>query len=104
MALDELYQILSAVYPTAYWSFPEGEAPKMPFITYFEESSDNFGADNKVYFHRKRISVELMTRTKNPTAEANLEAAFDSHDIYWNKTETHLDDEDVFEVIYDLEV
>ena len=104
MALDELYLILSAVYPTAYWSFPEGEAPAMPFITYFEESSDNFAADNKVYHHRKNISVELMTKTKNPTAEANLEAAFDSHDIYWNKTETHLDDEDAFEVIYSLEV
>lgn len=104
MPLNELYTILSAVYPTAYFSFPEDNAPPMPFITYFEESSDNFGADDKVYHHRKRISVELLTKTKDPTAEANIEAAFDSNDIYWEKTETHLDDEDAFEVIYNVEV
>lgn len=104
MELDELYEILSAVYPTAYWSFPEGEAPAMPFLTYFENSSDNFGADNKVYHHRKRISVELYTKTKDTAAEDAVEAALDAAGIYWEKTSTHLDDEDVFEVIYDMEV
>lgn len=104
MELDELYEILSAVYPTAYWSFPEGEAPAMPFLTYFESSSDNFGADNKVYHHRKRISVELYTKTKDTAAEDAVEAALDAAGIYWEKTSTHLDDEDVFEVIYDMEV
>lgn len=104
MELDELYEILSAVYPTAYWSFPEGEAPAMPFLTYFENASDNFGADNKVYHHRKRISVELYTKTKDTAAEDAVEAALDAAGIYWEKTSTHLDDEDVFEVIYDMEV
>lgn len=104
MELDELYEILSAVYPTAYWSFPEGEAPAMPFLTYFENSSDNFGADNKVYHHRKRISVELYTKTKDTAAEDAVESALDAAEIYWEKTSTHLDDEDVFEVIYDMEV
>lgn len=104
MELKELYDILKTVYPTAYWSFPEDEAPAMPFITFFENSSDNFGADNKVYHHRKQISVELMTKTKDPTAESNVQAALDAADIYWEKTETHLDDEDAYEVIYTLEV
>lgn len=104
MALDDLYTILNAVYPTAYWSFPVGEAPAMPYITYFESNSDNFGADNKVYHHTKQISVELLTKTKTPTAEAAVESALDSHNIYWEKTETHLDDEDAYEVIYTLEV
>lgn len=104
MGLDELYIILNAVYPTAYWSFPEGNAPAMPYIVYFEDSSDNFGADNKVYHKRKNISVELLTKTKNTAAEANLESAFDAADIFWNKAESHLDDEDAYEVIYSLEV
>lgn len=104
MELSDLYTILSAVYPTAYWSFPKGEAPAMPYITYFESSSDNFGADNKVFHHRKQISVELLTKTKNETAEEAVEAAFDTNEIYWEKTETHLDDEDAYEVIYSLEV
>lgn len=104
MTLGELYDILKTIYPTAYWSFPEGNAPAMPFITFFEDTSDNFGADNKVYHHRKRISVELLTKTKDPTAEAAVEAAFDNNELYWEKTSTHLDDEDAYEVIYDLEV
>ena len=104
MSIDDLYTILSAVYPTAYWSFPEKQAPPMPYITFFENESDNFGADNKVFHHFKRISVELLTKTKTPTAEEAVEAALDANDIYWEKTETHLDDEDAFEVIYSLEV
>jgi hypothetical protein len=104
MALSDLYTILSAAYPTAYWSFPEGEAPAMPYLVYFEASSDNFGADNKVYHHRKVISVELLTKTKDVSAEQAVEAKLDANDIYWEKTETHLDDEDAYEVIYTLEV
>ena len=104
MALDDLFTILNAVYPTAYWSFPEKQAPDMPYLVFFEESSDNLGADNRVYFQRKRIAVELMTKTKNPSAEAAVEAVLDANDIFWQKTETHLDDEDAFEVIYSLEV
>lgn len=104
MTLDALKTLLSAVYPTAYWSFPEKEAPPMPYLVFFEEGSDNFGADNKVYHHSRQVSVELLTKTKDPTAEGNVEAALDAADIYWEKTETHLDDEDAFEVIYSLEV
>lgn len=104
MELDELYSILSKVYPTAYWSFPEGEAPALPYLTYFENGTDNFGADNKVYHKIRSVSVELLTKQKDPAAEAAVEAALDAADLFWNKTETHLDDEDAFEVIYDLEV
>lgn len=104
MALEDLYTILSRVYPTAYWSFPEGNAPAMPYLVYFVNSSDNFGADNVVYHPRERVSVELYTKTKDMAAEAAVEAALNSAGIYWEKTETHLDDEDAFEVIYDMEV
>lgn len=104
MTLDELYTILKVVYPTAYWSFPEGEAPPMPYICFFEEQSDNFGADNKVYHHSKVIAVELLTRTKDPIAEQAVEAALNNAGIYWEKTSTHLDDEDAYECIYTLEV
>ncbi len=104
MGLSDLYTILNAVYPTAYWSFPEGEAPPMPYICYFEEQSDNFGADNVVYHHAKVIAVELLTRTKDPTAEAAVETALNNAGIYWEKTSEHLDDEDAYETIYTLEV
>lgn len=104
MELDALKTLLASVFPTAYWSFPEKRAPAMPYLVFFEESSNNFGADNRVYFHTKRIAVELMTKNKDTAAEAAVEAELDAADIYWEKTETHLDDEDAYEVIYSLEV
>lgn len=104
MGLDELKNILSAVYPTAYWEFPEGKAPKMPYICFFENSSNNFGADNVVYHPRNRISVELYTLKKNREAESKLEAAFLNAELFWNKEETVLEDENCYEVIYTLEV
>ena len=45
-----------------------------------------------------------MTAVKDPSAESAVEAVFDANDIFWNKTETHLDDENAYEVIYTLEV
>lgn len=104
MTLDDLYGILKTVYPTAYWSFPENEAPPLPYIVYFEEASDNFGADNIVYHPVKVVAVELLTKRKDPTAEASVEAAFAQAGLYWEKTSAHLDDEDAFETIYTLEV
>lgn len=104
MEIKELGELLEKVYPTAYWSFPEKKAPAMPYLVFFEDASNNFAADNRVYHHRKSISVELMTKIKDPAAEKAVEKAFDDAEIYWEKTETHLDDEDAYEVIYTLEV
>lgn len=104
MTLKELQTALNAVYSTAYWSFPEGQAPAMPYMTYFETPSDNFGADNKVYHKRNRVSIELLTRHKDQTAEGNVESKLDSLGLFWNKDETHLDDEDAYEVVYYVEV
>ncbi len=104
MDINTLGEILDQVFPAAYWSFPEKEAPDMPYITYFEDSSDNFGADNVVYHHIKRVFVELLTKKRDPAAEKRVEDALYSAGLFWNKTATHLDDEDAFEVIYTLEV
>lgn len=104
MDLSGIKTILEAVFPTAYWSFPEKQAPAMPYLVFFEEGSNNFSADNQVYHSARRISVELMTKDKDPDAEGAVEAALDAADIYWEKTETHLDDEDAYEVIYEIEV
>lgn len=104
MTLEELHTILNAVYPTAFWSWPVGQAPELPYLVYFQDGTDNFGADNVVYYSAKTVFVELLTKTRDLTAEANVEAALAANDIYWTKTLTHLDDEDAFEVIYTMEV
>lgn len=102
--LKDLYDELAEVYPTAYWSFPVGQNVTPPYIVYFENGTDNFGADNKTYHIRREISVELYTRHKDPDAEEAVEAVFDALELFWDKTEAFLDDENVYEVIYSLEV
>lgn len=88
----------------AYLAFPEGEAPQLPFICYFVENSDNFGADNEVYFEVNRIAIELYTKYKSPADETLVENALKANSIYWEKEETYLSDERCFEVIYHIEV
>lgn len=104
MEIKKIGEILETVYPTAYWSFPENEAPPLPYLIYFEDSSDNFPADNIVYHPIKRIFVELYTKKRDPSAEKKVEDAFLAAELFWQKTLAHLDDEDAFEVVYTLEV
>ena len=104
MDLETLGAQLATIFPTTYWSWPERKAPVMPYLVYFEEGANNFGADNRVYHSGRRIYIELLTAIKDPAAEKKVEDLLYELEIYWNKEETHLDDEDAFEVIYTLEV
>lgn len=103
MSLKEFLEVLSSTgIPVAYWSFPKGKAPAMPYICYFETDSNNFFADGTTYQKITGIAVELYTKEKDFEAEEKVEKALSS--FCWNKEETHLDDENCYEVIYELEV
>lgn len=103
MKLSEFENVLkSSGLPVAYWSFPEGEAPDMPYICYFEKDTNNFFADGTTYQVIKRIAVELYTKIKDIEAEEKVETTLSP--FCWNKDETFLDDENCYEVIYELEV
>ena len=106
MTLENLFLILSQAMPykVAYHSFPVGNAPDLPFVCIVTNRTDNFGADNHVYHHRTMVDVELYTKAKDPTTEALIEGAFDSAGIFYNATDTYLDDERCYERIYEIEV
>ena len=86
--------------PVAYHHFTSPPSP--PYIVYLFSYSSNFGADNKVYDAEKNFQVELYTKTKDPTSEALIEGLFDAHEIYWDKTETYIDSEGLYQVLYDI--
>ena len=46
--------------------------------------------------------VELSTDKKDPKLEKRLEKIFAGNDIYWNKSETWIDSERMYEVLYEL--
>lgn len=86
--------------PVAYHHFTSPPTP--PYMVYLFSYSSNFGADNKVYDAEKNFQVELYTTNKDPTSEALIEGLFDANDIFWDKTETYIDSEDLYQVLYEI--
>ena len=87
-----------------YHSFPEGEAPGLPFITYIFTGEDGFGADNKNYLPTTQVQVELYTKLKDTASEALVEAALNTKNIFYTKGSTYLDDEQAWMTVYSFEV
>ena len=102
--MDKLIQILTEIdIPFAYDHFAEGESPNPPFICYLLPASDNFSADGGVWFKISEVHIELYTDKKELETESAVEAVLDSSGIFYNKTETWIESEQLFEVMYIFE-
>jgi len=104
MVMEKILAILKeADIPFAYDHFAEGESPDPPFICYLFPGSNNFSADGKVYFKANEVHIELYTDFKDLTVEQKLEAVLDEHGIFYNKSETWIESEKLYEVLYIFE-
>ena len=102
--MEELLQILNETQiPFAYHHFAEGESPEPPFICYLLPGSNNFSADGKVYFKINEVHIELYTDLKDLAVEQQLEDVLDDHGIFYNKSETWIESEKLYEVLYAFE-
>lgn len=90
--------------PYAYHHFAEGESPEPPFIVFLFPGSDNFAADGVVYYKINRLNIELYTDLKNVELEATVEAVLDEHGIFYEKSEVWIESENLYEVLYQMEV
>ena len=105
MTYEEIVTMLSGLdIPLAYHHFAEGESLDPPFLIYLSPGSNNFGADGKVYHKAKQIDIELYTDKKEPELEDALEDILDEAGIFYEKTETYIDSEKLYEVLYETEV
>lgn len=103
--MDELLKVLTeSGIPYAYDHFAEGESPEPPFICYLLPGSDNFSADGRVYFKINEVRVELYTDYKDLTLEKKLEGVLDAHGIFYGKSETWIESEKLYEVLYSFEM
>jgi len=85
--------------PVVYDHFNTSTNP--PFAVYRRDSTSNFGADNKVYKKINNYYVELYTEFKNPALEEQLESIFNASEIFYEiESETYIDTEQMYEVIY----
>lgn len=90
--------------PFAYDHFAEGESPETPFICYLSPGSDNFAADGKVYYKINEFHIELYTDYKDPKLEKRLEDILDGASIFYEKSETWIESEKLYEVLYTFEM
>lgn len=103
--MEELLQMLNEIQiPFAYHHFAEGESPEPPFICYLLPGSDNFSADGRVYYKINEVHIELYTDLKDLAVEQKVEDVLDEHGIFYNKSETWIESEKLYEVLYIFEM
>ena len=90
--------------PYAYDHFAEGESPEPPFLCYLLPGSDNFSADGKVYHKISEVRLELYTDYKDLASEQKVEDTLDAAGLFYNKTETWIDSEKLYEVLYSFDM
>ena len=90
--------------PFAYYSFPTDQAPPLPYLVYFYPNREDFIADNENYSRVETLVVELYTETKDLYAESVVEAFFDYYEIVYDKTETFINKENMYQCYYETQV
>ena len=105
MSYEEINEMMLEMgLPFAYHHFTEGESPKPPFLIFLSPGENTFSADNLMYHSFKELNIELYTDEKSPDAEEKVEEIFFQHNIYYTKTETWIESEKLYEVLYQMEV
>lgn len=105
---EKLFNILNSITgfngKVAYRAFPVGEAPSLPFICYLLTSSDNFLADNTVYYQIQEYDIELYSHNKDEISESLIEQALNENGLIWSKSEDFIDSENCYQITYTTEV
>ena len=103
--MEKLLSVLDSIgIPYAYDHFAEGESPEPPFLCYLLPGSSNFSADGKVYHRISEVRLEMYTDFKDLASERKVEDALDAAGIFYNKTETWIDSEKLYEVLYSFDI
>ena len=103
--MEALVSIIKGIgIPYAYDHFAEGEAPDPPFLCYLLPGSGNFSADGRAYCKISGVRLELYTDLKDLSAEQRVEEALDAAAVFYNKTETWITSEKLYEVLYSFEM
>ena len=105
MSYEEINEMMLEMgLPFAYHHFSEGESLNPPFLIFLSPGENTFSADNLMYHSFKKLDIELYTDEKSPDTEERVEEILLQHNIYYTKTETWIESEKLYEVLYETEV
>lgn len=90
--------------PYAYYQFEESTALPPPFVCFYYPRSADFLADDVNYQKIRTLVIELYTDNKDFSTEEAIETALTEHGLVYAKSETYLDDEKMFEVVFETSV
>ena len=90
--------------PFTYYSFPEEQAPDLPYIVFYYPDYDDLGADNINYQTIANLNIELYTANKDFATESSVETALNSKGLFFRKSETYIEDEHMYEVLYQIQL
>lgn len=106
MTLGEVKELLkSSGLPVAYRQWPEEaeKVPPLPYLIYYEDSTDSMLGDGAVYYIIRHITVELYSKERDLDAEAKLENLLQG--LHWKRQpEQYLDTEHMMMCSYEFEV
>ena len=105
MTYKEIKTMVGSIgYPMAYYQFPEGTGQAPPFICFFFPNNSDMVADDSNYQTIAHLAIELYTDAKDFDAEEAVEAVLASHGMVWTRSETSIDAERMYEVVYEMDV
>jgi len=88
----------------AYEAFPNDTSPEPPYIAWAEDGTSNFAADGTVYHEIHNITIELYSKLRHLPTEAEIEAAFASNSLFWDKTIDFVADEQIYVTTYNISI
>ena len=106
MTYQEIFEMLqSSELPVTYYQWNEDDdIPSLPYLVFYFPTSDNFGADNRVYKNIENLNVELYTKNKDFATEKQVETLLEENGFFWEKQESFIESENMYEVLYQMQV
>ena len=90
--------------PYAYYQFPDDTEQATPFVCFYFPDTDDVFADNINYQRINALNLELYTDDKDFEMEAQVESVLELHEMTYTKSESYIDSEKMYEVLYQMEV
>lgn len=105
MTYTEIATMLASTgLPFVYHSFPEEEAPNLPYIVFTYPNNSDMSADNINYSTIVELDIELYSKSKDLTAEQSVEDTLTANGLYYTKSQAYIDSERMFQTLYTTEI
>lgn len=104
MTLEEVTEKLKSTgLPVTYYMWGD-KVPRLPYLVYYYPSNNDEYADGTNWIDVKQLNIELYTDNKEFELEKKIEQVLKENDLSYLKSESYINDENMYEVLYETEV